>query len=83
MIRLTVALIFLIGTADAALSAECANGRNFAGCVGQNGAAVYNKNTGTLRGGQYGSQYYHKQEDWHRLYTIPGCAWVDGRRVCR
>jgi hypothetical protein len=83
MTRLAMLLaLFWAMAPHQALAGHCANGVNYAGCAGAGGAAVYNKNTGVVRGGTYGS-HYPPQEDWHRLYTIPGCAWVDGRRVCR
>jgi hypothetical protein len=92
MVRLVVAAIFLIGTASAALAAECRNGQNFAGCAGGGSAGVYNKNTGAYHSGStyahpenYSSPGAHYQGRYGNEATkgFGGCSWVDGRRYCR
>jgi len=45
-----LAAVLMVAGAGAADAAACANGVYRAGCVGPNGAASVNKNTGTVRG---------------------------------
>jgi hypothetical protein len=89
MSRIIVAL-FLLLTAHDANAAECGSTANRAGCVGPNGAASYNKNTGQV----HSAQPYHSNEvapgtnvhgergNSATKAMEPGCAFVNGRRVC-
>ena len=72
--------------------AGCA-GPNGAVGVGPNGAASYNKNTGTVRSSQSGAAYHTNSvvpgtsvqgAAGNRATKAlqPGCAFVNGRRVC-
>jgi hypothetical protein len=69
---------------------ECGSTANRAGCVGPNGAASYNKNTGQAH---TADPYYRNRAapgttaQGSRGNTAtkglePGCAFVNGRRVC-
>ncbi len=89
MIRTIIAL-FLLFAAQQANAAECGSTANRAGCVGPNGAATYNKNTGVA----HTAQPYHSNrvapgahvEGAHgnsaTKAVAPGCAFVNGKRVC-
>jgi hypothetical protein len=89
MSRIIIAL-FLLWAAQGANAAECGSAANRAGCVGPNGAATYNKNTG----GVHTAQRYHSNEvapgrnvqgrrgNSATKAVEPGCAFVNGRRVC-
>jgi hypothetical protein len=89
MSRVVIALLLLV-TAQAANAAECGSTANRAGCVGPNGAATYNKNTGAV----HSAQPYHANQvapgtSVHGRYgnsatkaVQPGCAYVNGKRVC-
>jgi hypothetical protein len=89
MSRVVIALFLLVAT-QGANAAECGSTANRAGCVGPNGAATYNKNTGAV----------HTAQPYHSNRVAPGtsvqgrygnsatkavqsgCAYVNGRRVC-
>jgi hypothetical protein len=83
-------VVFLICGASQAYAARCSSTANAAGCVGPNGATTYNRNTGqvhTVR--PYNSNLVspgtHVQgyrENSATKAVQPGCAWVNGRRVC-
>jgi hypothetical protein len=97
MSRFIIALFFLVA-AQEVNAAECGSTANRAGCVGPNGAvgagpngaATYNRNTGQART----AQPYHSNEvapgehaeGWRGNSATkaiePGCAFVNGRRVC-
>jgi hypothetical protein len=89
MSRLIIALFLLLG-AQQANAAACGSTANRAGCVGANGAATYNKNTGMART----AQPYHSNQVAPGAHAegrrgnsatkalAPGCAYVNGRRVC-
>jgi hypothetical protein len=89
MFRITIAL-FLLFAAQEANAAECGSTANRAGCVGPNGAASYNKHTGEV----HTAQPYHSNEvapatnvqgrrgNSATKAMEPGCAFVNGRRVC-
>ena len=89
MSRFIIAL-FLLLAAQQANAVECGSTANRAGCAGPNGAATYNKNTGAV----HTAQPYHSTEvapgtnvQGRRGNTAtkamePGCAFVNGRRVC-
>jgi hypothetical protein len=90
MSRLIFALAFLV-TAQHAVAAECGSTANRTGCVGPNGAASYNKNTGET----HSTQGYHSNEVAPGTHAEgrygnsatkgveQGCAFVNGRRVCK
>ena len=71
-------------------AASCANGVYRAGCVGPNGAATYNKNTGqahTARSYNSNSVAPGTHVQGYRGNSATkamqqGCAWVNGRKVC-
>jgi hypothetical protein len=89
MSRIVIAA-FLLFAAQAANAAECGSTANRSGCVGPNGAATYNKNTGQV----HTRQPYHANEvapgtsvqgrggNSATKALAPGCAYVNGRRVC-
>jgi hypothetical protein len=89
MSRFTIAL-FLLLAAQEANAAECGSAANRAGCVGANGAATYNKNTGAI----HTAQPYHSNQvapgtnvqgergNSATKAMEPGCAFVNGKRVC-
>jgi hypothetical protein len=89
MSRVIIALVFLMN-AQQALAAECGSTANRAGCVGPNGAASYNKNTGQTHSAQRyrsnGVAPGEHAEGWRGNSATkamePGCAFVNGRRVC-
>src|SRR3954452_4767494 len=82
--------LFLLLAIQQANAAECGSTANRAGCVGANGAATYNKNTGEV----HTAQPYHSNEvapganvqgrrgNSATKAMEPGCAFVNGRRVC-
>ena len=90
MIRI-ILLALILGVPSVA-QAGCGQTGNFAGCSGQNGAGVYNKNTGAVHGarrGQYGA--YHRPaagtsaSGWRGNSATKGigtCNWVKGKRYC-
>jgi hypothetical protein len=89
MSRVIIALLLLLAAQDAN-AAECGSTANRAGCVGPNGAAGYNKNTGQV----HSAQPYHSNEvapgtnvhgergNSATKAMEPGCAFVNGKRVC-
>ena len=89
MSRVIIALLLLLAAQDAN-AAECGSTANRAGCVGPNGAASYNKNTGQV----HSAQPYHSNEvapgtsvhgaggNSATKAMEPGCAFVNGKRVC-
>lgn len=89
MSRIFIALLLLLA-AQEANAAECGSTANRAGCVGPNGAASYNKNTGQV----HSAHPYHSNEvapgtsaqgfrgNSATKAIEPGCAFVNGRRVC-
>jgi hypothetical protein len=92
MSRIVIALCLLL-TAQQAIAAECGSTANRAGCVGANGAASVNKNTGEVHGTQSNGNYHSNQVapgttaqgrrgNSATKAVEPGCAFVNGRRVC-
>jgi hypothetical protein len=89
MSRVFIALLLLVA-AQAANAAECGSTANRAGCVGPNGAASYNKNTGAVHTGQPyhsnevapGTNVQGRRGNSATKAVEPGCAFVNGRRVC-
>jgi hypothetical protein len=89
MSRFIVAL-FLLLAAQQANAAECGSTANRAGCAGPNGAATYNKNTGAVHTGQSsqsnqvapGANVQGRRGNSATKAVEPGCAYVNGRRVC-
>jgi hypothetical protein len=89
MSRFIVALLLLLG-AQQANAAACGSTANRAGCVGPNGAATYNKNTGTVHTGQSsqsnqvapGTNVQGRRGNSATKAVQPGCAYVNGKRVC-
>jgi len=89
MSRIVVVVALLFATQEA-VAVECGSTANRAGCVGPNGAAAYNKNTGQV----HTTRHYHPNEvapgthvqGWRGNSATkavqPGCAYVNGRRVC-
>jgi hypothetical protein len=89
VLPVTIALFLLIA-AQGASAVECGSTANRAGCVGANGAATYNKNTGET----HTTQPYHPNDvapgtsvqggrgNSATKAAEPGCAFVNGRRVC-
>jgi len=87
----TLILSVLLGlAASAAQAATCGETANRAGCVGPNGAAGYNKNTGTVHTTQPyrynqvapGTHVEGSGGNSATKALTPGCAYVNGRRVC-
>ena len=89
MTRVIIAL-FLLFAAQQANAAECGSTANRAGCVGPNGAATYNKNTGVAHTAQPyhsnqvapGTSVQGRRGNSATKALAPGCAFVNGRRVC-
>src|ERR1700753_284798 len=91
-----VGLTLIIGfgvaplTAHKANAAECGSTANRAGCVGPNGAATYNKNNGQAHTAQPydrnraapGTTVQGSRGNTATKGLEPGCAFVNGRRVC-
>ena len=82
--------LLLVLAAGPANAVECGSTANRAGCIGPNGAAAYNKNTGQVHTTR---PYYPNQvapgthvQGWRGNSATkavqPGCAYVNGRRVC-
>ena len=89
--RCWIILLLLASAAGSAQAATCGQTANRAGCVGPNGAASYNKNTGAV----HGSRAYHPANrvapgthvqgargNSATKALAPGCAFVNGQRVC-
>jgi hypothetical protein len=80
-------LVFAVQQAEAA---ACGQTANRAGCVGANGAVGYNKNTGVAHGGSTyhsnqvaaGTHVQGARGNSATKALAPGCAYVNGRRVC-
>jgi hypothetical protein len=85
MSRILIAC-FLLFTAQQAYAVECGSTANRAGCVGPNGAATYNKNTGQARTAQSNTvapgTHVQGARNTATKGLAPGCAWVNGKRVC-
>lgn len=90
MFRILFVASCLLVAAQAADAATCGSTANRAGCVGANGAASYNKNTGAVHTGQPyhtnqaapGTQVQGRRGNSATKAVQPGCAYVNGRRVC-
>ncbi len=90
MFRILIVACVLLGAAQTANAVTCGSTVNRAGCVGPNGAASYNKNTGVA----HTAQPYHSNQVAPGAHVqgvrgnsatkalAPGCAFVNGRRVC-
>jgi hypothetical protein len=82
--------ILLVLAAPSAYAAACGATANRAGCVGPNGAAGYNKNTGavhTTNSAPYnrvapGTHVEGRYGNSATKGVAPGCGYVNGRRVC-
>ena len=69
---------------------ECGSTANRAGCVGPGGAATYNKNTGQAHTAEPynrnraapGTTVHGSQGNTATKAAEPGCAYVNGKRVC-
>jgi hypothetical protein len=89
MFRIVITSLLLL-TAQQASAAECGSTANRAGCVGSNGAASYNKNTGAVHTSQAhdsnqvapGENVHGRRGNSATKAVAPGCAFVNGRRVC-
>jgi hypothetical protein len=89
MSRIIIAMLLLMA-AQEANAAECGSTANRAGCVGANGAATYNKNTGDVHSAQPyhstdvapGANVQGRRGNSATKAVEPGCAFVNGRRVC-
>jgi hypothetical protein len=89
MSRLIIALM-LLDTTQQVQAATCGQTANRAGCVGANGAATYNKNTGAVHTGQTnhydqvapGTQVEGARGNRATKALTPGCAYVNGQRIC-
>jgi hypothetical protein len=86
----TIIALFLLFALQQANAVECGSTANRSGCVGPNGAATYNKNTGQV----HTAKPYHSNTvapgttvqgargNRATKALEPGCAYVNGRRVC-
>jgi hypothetical protein len=85
-----IASALLLAAHQAHAAVQCGQTANRAGCVGPNGAATYNKNTGqvhtatpsnsnTVAPGTHVQGYRGNSAT---KAVQPGCAWVNGRKVC-
>lgn len=80
----TAAMLVLLAL-PAAHAATCANGAYHAGCVGPNGAASVNKTTGqthSTTAPYAGTSATGVRGNTATKAVQPGCAYVNGRRVC-
>jgi len=90
MARTIMVALFLLFSLQQANAVECGSTANRSGCVGPNGAKTYNKNTSQA----HTTQRYHSNtvapganvqggRGNHATKAMePGCAYVNGRRVC-
>ena len=82
--------LFLLLAAQQANAVECGSTANRAGCVGPNGTASYNKNTGDVHSGRPyhsnevapGTNIQGRRGNSATKAAQPGCAFVNGKRVC-
>jgi hypothetical protein len=88
MSRIIIASVLFLLTQQAN-AVECGSTVNRAGCVGPNGAAGYNKNTGQVHTAQPypneaapGTSVQGRRGNTATKALEPGCAYVNGRRVC-
>ena len=89
MSRIVAALVLVL-VAQQAGAVECGSTANRAGCVGPNGAAGYNKNTGQVHTATPsptnevapGTHVQGWRGNSATKAVQPGCAYVNGRRVC-
>jgi hypothetical protein len=88
MTRFIIVLVLLVGAAQEA-NAECGSTANRAGCIGPNGAATYNKNTGEghtnySHSNQVapGTNVQGRRGNSATKAVEQGCAFVNGKRVC-
>jgi hypothetical protein len=91
MTRFIIVLVLLVGAAQEA-NAECGTTANRAGCVGPNGAATYNKNTGEAHATQPNNSHSNQVAPGTNVQgrrgnsatkaAQQGCAFVNGKRVC-
>jgi hypothetical protein len=89
MSRIIIAL-FLLLAAQEGNAAECGSTANRAGCVGPNGTATYNKSTGEVHTARPyysnevtpGAHVQGRRGNSATKAIEPGCAFVNGRRVC-
>lgn len=85
-----VMLFMLLFAVQQAEAASCGQTANRAGCVGANGAVGYNKNTGVAHGARAypsnqvaaGTHVQGARGNSATKALAPGCAYVNGRRVC-
>jgi len=85
-----VMLFMLLFAVQQAEAAACGQTANRAGCVGANGAVGYNKNTGVAHGARAyppntvapGAHVEGVRGNSATKALAPGCAYVNGRRVC-
>jgi hypothetical protein len=85
-----VITILLLFAAQQASAAECGSTANRAGCVGPNGAATYNKSTGAVHSSRPqglnqvapGTSAHGWRGNSATKAVQPGCAYVNGKRVC-
>ena len=83
-------VLFLFVALQEANAVECGLTANRAGCVGPNGAATYNRNTGQVhtvdpyQSNQVapGTHVQGRRGNSTTKAVEPGCAFVNGRRVC-
>jgi hypothetical protein len=89
MSRIIAALMLLLA-AQQAHAAECGSTDNRSGCVGPNGAATYNKDTGAVHTARPyssnrvtpGTTAQGQRGNTATKAVQPGCAYVNGKRVC-
>ena len=87
--RIIIAL-FLLVAVQGANAVECGSTANRARCVGPNGAATYNKSTKEVHTAQPyhsndiapGTNVQGRRGNSATKAVEPGCAFVNGRRVC-
>jgi hypothetical protein len=90
MSRIVIGLLLLFA-AQTASAATCGSTANRAGCIGPNGAATYNKNTGAVHTAQPppanavapGTQVQGRRGNTATKGLAAGCGYVNGQRVCR
>ena len=88
--RIVILAAVLAVSIPSVQAATCGQTANRAGCVGPNGAATYNKNTGAVHAGQPyhynrvapGAHVEGSRGNSATKALAPGCAYVNGKRVC-
>jgi hypothetical protein len=85
LILIAMAAVLLLGTLAPAQAIQCAKGVYRAGCVGPGGAVVAGPRgaVGTTNQVRPGTRVVGPRGNTATKAISPGCAFVNGQRVCR